>query len=82
MDRIDIWKDAEYNYPLAFEFRPNLRAYLIEGDKPLPCMLVLPGGGYAVTVPPEGELVAKRFNELGYSSFVLTYTTINNNLKF
>lgn len=75
MNRIDIWKDGEYNYPLAFEFRPNLRAYLTEGGKSLPCMLVLPGGGYAVTVPPEGEPVAKRFNELGYNSFVLTYTT-------
>ena len=38
-------------------------------------MLVLPGGGYAVVVPPEGELVAKRFNELGYNCFVMTYTT-------
>jgi acetyl esterase/lipase len=37
--------------------------------------MILPGGGYAVVVPPEGELVAKRFNELGYNCFVMTYTT-------
>ena len=75
MDKIEFWKDGEYNYPLAFEFRPNLRKYLIEDGKTHPVMLVLPGGGYAVVVPPEGELVAKRFNELGYSCFVMTYTT-------
>ena len=75
MDRIDIWKDGEYTYPLAFEFRPNLRTYLIDDGNIHPCIIVLPGGGYAVVVPPEGELVAKRFNELGYNCFVLTYTT-------
>ena len=75
MDRIDIWNDGEYTYPLAFDFKPNLRAYLIDDGKVRPCMLVLPGGGYAVVVPPEGELVAKRFNELGYNCFVMTYTT-------
>ena len=75
MDKIEFWKDGEYTYPLAFEFRPNLRKYLIEDGEVHPCMIVLPGGGYAVVVPPEGELVAKRFNELGYSCFVMTYTT-------
>lgn len=75
MNRIDIWDAGEYNYPLAFEFAPNLRPYLIEDGKDHPCILILPGGGYAVVVPPEGELVAKRFNELGYSCFVMTYTT-------
>ncbi|MBR1905423.1 MAG: alpha/beta hydrolase [Clostridiales bacterium] len=75
MERIEFWKDSEYTYPLAFDFRPNLRKYLIEDGNVHPCMLILPGGGYAVVVPPEGELVAKRFNELGYNCFVMTYTT-------
>ena len=75
MDKIEIWQEGEYKYPLAFEFRPNLRKYLIDDGATHPCMLVLPGGGYAVVVPPEGELVAKRFNELGYNCFVMTYTT-------
>jgi len=75
MDRIDIWNDNEYTYPLAFEFRPNLRSYLIDDGAVHPCILVLPGGGYAVVVPPEGEIVAKEFNKLGYNCFVMTYTT-------
>ncbi len=75
MEKIEFWKDGEYTYPLAFEFRPNLRPYLIDDGKTHPCMLVLPGGGYAVVVPPEGELVAKSFNNMGYNCFVMTYTT-------
>ncbi|WP_034450045.1 alpha/beta hydrolase [Butyrivibrio sp. AE2032] len=75
MNKIEFWKDGEYTYPLAFDFRPNLRPYLLDDGETHPCILVLPGGGYAVVVPPEGELVAKRFNELGYSCFVMTYTT-------
>lgn len=75
MDRIDIWNEGEYTYPLAFDFRPNLRAYLLDDGKVHPCLLILPGGGYAVVVPPEGELLAKEFNNRGYHCFVMTYTT-------
>lgn len=74
-ERIEIWKEGEYDYPLAFGFRPNLRAYLLEDGQTHPCMIVLPGGGYAIVVPPEGEIVAKAFNKLGYNCFVMTYTT-------
>ena len=75
MEKIEFWQEGEYTYPLAFEFRPNLRPYLLDDGAVHPCMIILPGGGYAVVVPPEGELVAKRFNELGYNCFVMTYTT-------
>lgn len=75
MDKIEIWEKGEYNYPLAFDFTPNMRAYLIDDGEIHPCMMVLPGGGYAVVVPPEGELVAKEFNKRGYNCFVMTYTT-------
>ena len=75
MDKIELWQKSEYTYPLAFEFVPNMRPYLLDDEKTHPCMIVLPGGGYAVVVPPEGELVAKAFNKLGYNCFVMTYTT-------
>ena len=75
MKKIEFWQEGEYNYPLAFDFTPNLRAYLLDDGEVHPCLMILPGGGYAVVVPPEGELVAKRFNELGYNCFVMTYTT-------
>ena len=75
MDKIEIWEKGEYKYPYAFDFTPNMRAYLIDDGEVHPCMMVLPGGGYAVVVPPEGELVAKEFNKRGYNCFVMTYTT-------
>ena len=75
MNRIDLWKPEEYSYPLAFGFMPNLRTYLHEDEEIRPAMIVAPGGGYAVVVSTEGEIVAKKFQSFGYNAFVLTYTT-------
>lgn len=74
-ERIDIWNSGEYTYPAAFGFRPNLRTLLHEDGGPRPCVLVIPGGGYRIVSPTEGEIVAKRFYEMGYQAFVGTYTT-------
>jgi acetyl esterase/lipase len=74
-ENIVIWEKGEYSYPMAYGFVPNLRAYLHEDDKERPCMLVVPGGGYCVVSPTEGEIVAMKFYEKGYQAFVLTYTT-------
>lgn len=73
---IPIWKTEEYTYPMAFGFVPNITAYLHDEDTAIrPCMLVVPGGGYCVVSPTEGEIVAKKFYDMGYQAFVLTYTT-------
>ena len=66
-ERIDIWNEGEYAYPAAFGFRPNLRAYLHAGPQARPCVLVIPGGGYRVVSPTEGEIVAKCFYDRGYA---------------
>lgn len=74
-EKITIWEQGEYDYPMAFGFEPNLRTYLHEDETVRPCMLVVPGGGYCIVSPTEGEIVAKKFYEKGYNAFVLTYTT-------
>ena len=74
-ERIDLWEDGEYNYTASFGFRPNLRTYLHEDDEIRPCVLVIPGGGYRMVSPTEGEIVAKCFHDKGYQTFVGTYTT-------
>jgi len=83
-ERENIWNEGEYNYAAAYGFVPNLRFYLHEeendanegsGKKARPFMLVVPGGGYCMVVPPEGEIVAKCFFEKGMNCAVLTYTT-------
>lgn len=73
--RIDIWDEGEYGYRASYGFRPNIRTYVHEDEEKRDCMLVIPGGGYCVVTPHEGELVAKKFYDLGYDTFVLTYTT-------
>lgn len=75
-EKITIWNQGEYTYSMAFGFVPNIVSYLHEEDeRERPCMLVVPGGGYCVVSPTEGEIVAKEFYEDGYNAFVLTYTT-------
>lgn len=69
-----IWEPEEYSYEHAFGFIPNITSYLHEDDAKRPCILVVPGGGYCVVSPTEGELVALKFYEKGYQTFVLTYT--------
>lgn len=52
----------------------TLTAFLPEGERK-GAILVLPGGGYAVCAPAEGEPVAERFAEAGWAAFVLNYST-------
>ena len=73
--RRNIWKDEEYDYPAAYGFIPNIHAYLHDDDEKRDCMIVLPGGGYCMVVPPEGIIPAMEFYNRGMNVFVLTYTT-------
>ena len=70
-----IWDEGEYSYEAAYGFVPNLHSYLHDDDEDRDCMLVVPGGGYCMCVPHEGELVAEEFYNRGMNTFVLTYTT-------
>lgn len=74
-ERIDLWADGEYDYPAAYGFKPNLRTYIHEDETIRECMLVVPGGGYCMVVPPEAGIVAEEFYNRGMNVFVLTYTT-------
>lgn len=71
----NIWEDGEYDYAAAYGFVPNIKAYLHEDGEVRDCMLVVPGGGYCMVTPAEGELIAKEFYKRGMNCFVLTYTT-------
>ncbi len=71
----NIWKKDEYTYRASYGFIPNIHAYLHDDDTNRDCMIVVPGGGYCMCVPPEAEIVAKVFYEQGMNAFVLTYTT-------
>lgn len=75
MNKVQLWNELEYNYAAACGFIPNVRLYFHKDEKIRPCMLIVPGGGYTVVSPSEGEIVAKKFYEMGYQTAVVTYTT-------
>lgn len=76
MKTIELWHEGEFSYPVFGTFIPNIVTYIDDEEvKAKPAILVVPGGGYGIVSPTEGEIVAKRFNEKGYQAFVLTYTT-------
>lgn len=75
IENFKIWKDSEYHYPMSFGFVPNLMNYMHEDSEIRDYVMVVPGGGYAVVSPTEGEIVAKEFFQRGYNVGVLTYTT-------
>lgn len=72
-----IYNENEYSYMAAYGFIPNIHAYLHDEEQQSDrdAMLVVPGGGYCMCTPHEGELVAKEFYRQGMNVFVLTYTT-------
>ncbi len=73
--RLDLWKKEEYTYEAAYGFMPNIHAYLHEeDDTPRKCMVMVPGGGYCMLAPHEGELPAMEYYRMGLNVFVLTYT--------
>lgn len=73
--RLDLWKPEEYTYAAAYGFMPNVRAYLHDEDDGLrKCMVMVPGGGYCMLAPHEGELPAMEYYRMGLNVFVLTYT--------
>ena len=68
-----LWDDPSIN---SLENPPSITPYLLEekSTESKPVILVIPGGGYGcVCSSSEGAPIAKRFNQLGFSCFVLNY---------
>lgn len=62
---------------MAQGFIPNIMTYIHNDDENKsnrPCVIVVPGGAYCFISPSEGEIVAKKFYNMGFNTFVLTYT--------
>lgn len=74
LNPIDLWEEgkvpeyhAEYGQDVPF-----ITPFLLPG-KDNPVVLVFPGGGYEAKAAHESDNIARRMNELGFSSFVLDY---------
>lgn len=73
-ERIDLYGEGEYTYPVKGSFRPFVMAYRHEDKASHRPLIVVPGGAYRIVSPTEGEIVAKAFYEDGFDTFVLVYT--------
>ncbi len=74
-ETIKLWDQQEYNYELSFGFIPNITNYIHEDDTKRDYVIIVPGGGYGIISPTEGEIVGLEFYNKGYNFGVLTYTT-------
>ena len=76
--RIDLYEAFGLEKPEGAEgiltcWLPELRAEVNE-NRILPAVLVLPGGGYAMTSAREKETVTMGFTSRGFAAFVLEYS--------
>ena len=62
--------EEEYCCPTKGEFVPFINGYLHEEGE-YPAMLIVPGGAYGMVAAGEAEIVAKRFFEEGFDTYVL-----------
>jgi len=71
--QIKLWeKEIPYFNPDA-DTPNSMDTYFIDTDKPLPCIVVLPGGGYGGRAYHEGEPIARHFNGRGMHAVVVNY---------
>ncbi|HEY2671633.1 MAG TPA: alpha/beta hydrolase [Rugosimonospora sp.] len=79
MDEFDLWttpplRAGTGEADAAGEAdRPTLTAFTVPAPRPVPAVLVVPGGGYSRNAEHEGAPVARWLNSLGVSAFVLRY---------
>ena len=75
---LQIW-DREIPYLLEGAETPNaFHTYLLDTEEPLPCIVVLPGGGYSRRAPHEGAPIAEFFNSQGFHAVVVDYRVAPN----
>ncbi len=76
---IKLWDGGNIPYFTEDADTPNsMTTYFIDSDKPLPCVVVYPGGGYHHRAFHEGEPVAQFFNSRGINAVVVHYRVAPN----
>lgn len=70
---LPLWEGTPPNMAVDDGFRPTLTPCLLETDKPLGAVIVVPGGGYAGRADHEKWPIAEFFNKAGLQAFVLDY---------
>lgn len=69
---IKLWDNTPGFDPAFGQDEPTVTPYLL-GGRGHGCVIIFPGGGYAMKALHEAEPIAKAMNALGFSAFVLDY---------
>lgn len=70
---IELWPEDHPSAHSLNEEKAVITPYLLESDKPLAAVVVLPGGGYGMRADHEGKPIAEWLNSIGLHAFVLDY---------
>lgn len=70
---IKLWEKDVPGYNKNYGNEPDMMPYIIEDGKVHGAVIVVPGGGYVMRAPHEGEPIALWLNKIGLSAFVLNY---------
>lgn len=75
MIKKQLWDgDAPGFDPANGDFQPFIEVFPAQGDAPAPCIVIFPGGGYAmVSLHNEGYPIAELLNAHGYAAAVVHY---------
>ena len=75
---VSLWKETIPAFREDTDIPNIMTAYLIDTDKPLPAVVVLPGGGYGMRAGHEGKPIAEFYNAAGFQAFVVEYRVAPN----
>lgn len=70
---IPLWEGMPRGMKVDDGFRPTLTPQLLDAEKPLGAVVVVPGGGYQGRAEHEKWPIADHFNRAGLHAFVLDY---------
>ena len=76
--KLNLWEQNIPYFSADADTPNSMNLLLIDTDKPLPCVVVLPGGGYYLRSDHEGAPVAEFFNSKGYHAAVVDYRVAPN----
>lgn len=69
VESLAVWKKNSEHYSEAV-----LHAYVLDGERNRPAVVICPGGGYSYLSEREWEAVALQFTAAGFHAFVVEYT--------
>ena len=75
---LSIWKNTVPFYLEDADTPNDFDTFFIDTDKDLPCVVVLPGGGYCNRAAHEGAPIAEAFNSKGMHAVVVNYRVAPN----